>query len=432
MAVNEVKQEVLPALDDDLARQVGEGFPSLDALRERIRNDIRERVEAQVEEAYRDKAVGALVENAKSIEFPPVMIEREAERLIEDQARHGNMDVEAYLTMIKRTREDLREELLPVATERVRRSLALTQLADQLEIKVEPEEIDAEVERLGGSGQQAEQLRALFGSPDGRAALTRSLITRKTMDRLAEIASRDGAATAARRAQGQEESKDQGCSEVNGGETVRPEALVPYVVEQSPRGERAFDIFSLLLKERIVFLGTPIDDQIANLIIAQLLYLEREDPEKDINMYIHSPGGVVSAGLAIYDTMNLSRCDIATICVGSCASMGTVLLAAGAHGKRYALPNSTIHIHQALIRGIGGQATDVEIHAREVLRQNQVIRDILSKHTGQDMERIIRDTDRDFFMDPIAAKDYGIIDEVLQGTKVAEAAAATAGDGAKG
>jgi ATP-dependent Clp protease, protease subunit len=199
---------------------------------------------------------------------------------------------------------------------------------------------------------------------------------------------------------------------------VRPEAIVPYVVEQSPRGERAFDIFSLLLKERIVFLGTPIDDQIANLIIAQLLYLDREDPEKDINMYIHSPGGMVSAGLAIYDTMQLVRADIATICVGSCASMGTVLLAAGTKGKRYALPNSTIHIHQAIIRGVGGQATDVEIHAREVLRQNQLIREILARHNGQDMERIVRDTDRDFFMDPPAAKEYGIIDEVLQSAKV--------------
>ena len=197
------------------------------------------------------------------------------------------------------------------------------------------------------------------------------------------------------------------------------ESIVPYVVEQSPRGERAFDIFSLLLKERIVFLGTPIDDQIANLIIAQLLYLDREDPEKDVNMYIHSPGGVVSAGLAIYDTMQLMKCDIATICVGSCASMGTVLLAAGAKGKRYALPNSTIHIHQAIIRGLGGQASDVEIHAREILRMNQVIRDILSFHTGQDMERIIRDTDRDFFMTAQTAKEYGIIDEVLQSTKTA-------------
>jgi len=206
---------------------------------------------------------------------------------------------------------------------------------------------------------------------------------------------------------------------------MKPEAIIPYVVEQSPRGERAFDIFSLLLKERIVFLGTPIDDQIANLIIAQLLYLEREDPEKDINMYIHSPGGVVSAGLAIYDTMQLSRCNIATICVGACASMGSVLLASGTKGKRYALPNSTIHIHQAVIRGVGGQATDVEIHAREVLRQNQVIREVLARHTGQDIERIIRDTDRDFFMDAAAAKEYGIIDEILQGQKAAAAAKGT-------
>jgi ATP-dependent Clp protease protease subunit len=215
---------------------------------------------------------------------------------------------------------------------------------------------------------------------------------------------------------------------------VKPElsAIVPYVIETSARGERAFDIFSLLLKERIVFLGTPIDDQIANLIIAQLLYLDREDPEKDVNMYIHSPGGVVSAGLAIYDTMQLMRCDVATICVGSCASMGTVLLCAGTKGKRYALPNSTIHIHQAIIRGVGGQATDVEIHAREVLRQNQLIREILAAHTGQSIENIIRDTDRDFFMDSKTAKEYGIIDEILQSNNPAKQGVAAAADnGAK-
>lgn len=206
-----------------------------------------------------------------------------------------------------------------------------------------------------------------------------------------------------------------------------PQGIIPYVIETSPRGERAFDIFSLLLKERIVFLGTPIDDQIANLIIAQLLYLEREDPDKDINMYIHSPGGSISAGLAIYDTMQLSRCDIATICVGSCASMATVLLTAGTKGKRYALPHSTIHMHQAWVRGVGGQATDVEIHAREILRQNQLIREILSKHTGQPMERIVRDTDRDFYLDAMGAKEYGIIDEVLQAAEAVSAA----GDGAK-
>ena len=207
-----------------------------------------------------------------------------------------------------------------------------------------------------------------------------------------------------------------------------PQAIIPYVVETSARGERAFDIFSLLLKERIVFLGTPIDEQIANIIIAQLLYLDREDHEKDINMYIHSPGGSISAGLAIYDTMQLARADIATICVGSCASMATVLLTAGAKGKRYALPHSTIHMHQAWVRGVGGQATDVEIHAREIIRMNQLIRDILSSHSGQDMERIIRDTDRDFYLDAPGAKEYGLIDEVLQTPEPVSASK----DGAKG
>jgi len=188
--------------------------------------------------------------------------------------------------------------------------------------------------------------------------------------------------------------------------------IIPYVVETSPRGERAFDIYSLLLKERIIFLGMPIDDQIANLIIAQLLYLEREDPDKDINLYMNSPGGSISAGLAIYDTMQLARCDIATICVGMCASMATVLLTAGTKGKRYALPHSTVHIHQAR-GGATGEAADIEIYAKEILRNQQVIRDILAKHTGQDPERIARDSDRNFFMDVDQAKEYGIIDEIL-------------------
>ena len=208
---------------------------------------------------------------------------------------------------------------------------------------------------------------------------------------------------------------------------MRPESIIPYVVEQSPRGERAFDIFSLLLKERIVFLGYPIDDQIANVIIAQLLYLEREDPDKDINIYINSPGGVISAGLAIYDTMQLLRCDLATICVGECASMATVLLAAGTKGKRYALPHSTIHIHQAR-GGATGQAADIEIHAKEVLRRNQVVKEILARHTGRPIEDITRDTDRDFFMDAERAKDYGIVDEILTGGKLA---AVAGGDSAK-
>lgn len=189
--------------------------------------------------------------------------------------------------------------------------------------------------------------------------------------------------------------------------------MIPMVIEAGARGERAFDIYSLLLKERIVFLGTPIDDQIANLIIAQLLYLDREDPEKDISLYIHSPGGIISAGLAIYDAMQLIRPEVSTICVGMAASMATVLLCAGAKGKRYALPNSTIHIHQAR-GGVTGQATDIEIAAREILRNQEIIRDILANHTGQPKDKISHDSDRDFYMNAEQAKEYGIIDEVLR------------------
>jgi ATP-dependent Clp protease, protease subunit len=188
--------------------------------------------------------------------------------------------------------------------------------------------------------------------------------------------------------------------------------LVPMVVETTNRGERAFDIYSLLLKERIVFLGTAIDDNVANLIIAQLLYLEREDPERDINMYIHSPGGIITAGLAIYDTMQLIKPDVATICVGFAASMGTVLLGGGAVGKRYTLPNSTVMIHQAS-GGFEGAAADIEIRAKEILRLQNRIREIMAQHTGQPLERIIKDTDRDFFMDANQAREYGIVDTVL-------------------
>jgi ATP-dependent Clp protease protease subunit len=188
--------------------------------------------------------------------------------------------------------------------------------------------------------------------------------------------------------------------------------LIPTVTETGARGERVFDIYSLLLKERIIFLGTPINDQIANLIIAQLLYLEREDPEKDINLYIHCPGGIIAAGLAIYDTMQLIRCNISTICVGLAASMGTLLLCAGTKGKRYALPNSTIHLHQA-IGGAQGQAADIEIAAREIMRMQETIRNIIAKHTGQPIDKIAHDTDRDFYLNPEQAREYGIIDEVL-------------------
>jgi len=199
-----------------------------------------------------------------------------------------------------------------------------------------------------------------------------------------------------------------------------PMNVIPMVIESGARGERAFDIYSLLLRERIVMLGMPINDQVANVIIAQLLYLEREDPDKDISLYIHCPGGIIASGLAIYDTMQLIRPDVSTICVGMAASMGTLLLCAGAKGKRYALPNSTIHMHQAST-GAQGQAVDIEIAAREIMRMQDIIRNIISKHTGQPIDKIVHDTDRDFYLNPEQAVEYGIVDEILSKPEKAEA-----------
>ena len=188
--------------------------------------------------------------------------------------------------------------------------------------------------------------------------------------------------------------------------------LIPIVIEQTSRGERSYDIYSRLLKERIIFLGSAINDEVANLIVAQLLFLESEDPDKDIHFYINSPGGVVTAGMAIYDTMQYIKPDVATLCIGQAASMGAVLLAAGADGKRYSLPNSRIMIHQPL-GGVQGQASDIEIQAREILRMKEVLNGILAKHTGKTADELLKDSDRDFFMSGEEAKSYGLVDQVI-------------------
>ncbi len=203
-----------------------------------------------------------------------------------------------------------------------------------------------------------------------------------------------------------------------------PSAIIPYVVESTNRGERVYDIYSRLLRDRIIFIGTPIDDQIANIVVAQLLFLDYEDPERDVQLYIHSPGGSVTAGLAIYDTMQFIRPDVSTICIGSSASMATILLCAGAKGKRLALPNATIHMHPAGVGQIGGYAPDVEIQARELLRMQSKIRQLMAQHTGQTLEKVSHDFDRDLYMDAKQALDYGIIDEVMTNMNAIQSEAA--------
>ncbi len=194
---------------------------------------------------------------------------------------------------------------------------------------------------------------------------------------------------------------------------------VPFVIERTGRGERVFDIYSRLLKDRIIFIGSPINDHVANLVIAQMLFLEAEDAEKDINLYINSPGGIVSSGLAIYDTMQYIRPNVSTICVGMAASMAALLLSAGTKGKRFALPHSRVLLHQPA-GGVQGQASDIDIHAREILKMRELLNEIYMKHTGQPIERIQKDTDRDFFMSSFEAKEYGIIDEVISSRKEIE------------
>jgi len=198
----------------------------------------------------------------------------------------------------------------------------------------------------------------------------------------------------------------------NNGALETSSFIIPTVIEQTHRGERGWDIFSRLLKDRIVFLGTPVDDQIANIVVAQMLFLESEDPDKDIMLYINSPGGLVTAGMMIYDTMQYVRCDVATICMGQAASMGAWLLAAGTKGKRYSLPNARIMLHQPL-GGFQGQATDIDIHAKEILKTRDRMNELLSKHTGHPLDKIKHDTERDFFMSAVEAKEYGVIDEIL-------------------
>jgi ATP-dependent Clp protease protease subunit len=189
--------------------------------------------------------------------------------------------------------------------------------------------------------------------------------------------------------------------------------LIPMVVEQTSRGERAYDIYSRLLKDNVIFLGQAIDDNVANLVIAQMLFLEAENPEKDIFLYINSPGGSVSSGFAIYDTMQYVKPDVATMCIGQAASFAAVLLAGGAKGKRYALPNSRVLLHQPWLQGLGGQASDIDIHAKDILRMKRRINEILADHTGQDIEKIERDTDRDYILESNAAREYGVVDQVI-------------------
>jgi ATP-dependent Clp protease protease subunit len=377
VTVSEVKEKVLPALDDDFAKSVGGTFETLDALRDEVRKGLQARREADNRRAL-ENAVLDTVLAGHAFEVPEALVLRQVGHQIEharEHMRRQGLDPERVPWDYKKLLEDLR----PGAEKAVKRALLVEAIADKegLQPAAGPGgPADARAERRPG-GHPPHAWRAEDGRfPDRKESGKQRLRYTTSM---------------ARR---------------------RPMGLVPMVVEQTPRGERAFDIFSRLLKERIIFLPTYIEDEIANLVIAQMLFLEAEDPDKDIHLYINSPGGSVTAGMAIYDTMQYVKPAISTICMGQAASMGALLLCAGTKGKRFALPHARIMIHQPL-GGVQGQATDIDIQAKEILRMREELNRILVHHTGQSMDKIQKDTDRDFFMTAEQAKEYKIVDEVI-------------------
>ena len=430
--VKELREKIQPPLDDDFAGQLGD-FEDLAALRADVQHRLERNALDRARHQFADRIIEYAIANA-TVELPEVLIDQEVEVLHDEfrtsLARQGITE-EAYLKVVEKTDADLHADFRPNAEKRVKTLLVLSKIADDegrrgsrrghrgrdrpgsralrrrpaphgvLRVGARPE-LHPEHAAPEPPGRAAG--RRLAGRPPGPpgAAPCRGAGAGRRRRRL-----RNGSHTHAQRA-GHSRLTPRHASVPHQGS---PTMLVPMVIESSSRGERAYDIYSRLLRERIVFLGDAIEDHLANLIIAQLLFLDSEDPEKDISLYINSPGGVVNSGLAIYDTMQYLRSPVSTICIGMAASMAAVLLAAGTKGKRYALPNSRIMIHQGS-GGFRGNAPDAVLQMKEweflVKRNNE----ILAHHTGQDFEKVVKDTDRDFFMAPEEAKDYGIIDAV--------------------
>ncbi len=448
VTVKHVNEKVLPEADDDLARSASE-FDTIAELRSDIEGRVRAAVDEQIDSAFRAAAVDELV-RASNVQGAGPLVESRARELLNGFVRslaNRGLTPEAYFAATGQTPELLTAQIRAEASQSVARELALEAVADKAGIAVSDDEVkDLIRDQAEASGEDADEMIADIWAHGHQEALREDLRMRAALDRLATdvkpIAPEAHAAREAiwtpdkekpagetklwtlaillrriARRTGEKKGCD-GDSEIQHFQSLpdRREGsdmpLIPMVIEQTSRGERSFDIYSRLLNERIIFLGTQVDSQIANLINAQLLHLESEDPDKDINLYINSPGGSVYDGLSVYDTMQFIKPDVATTCVGIAMSMGALLLAGGAKGKRTALPNSRVLIHQVW-GGYQGQASDIEIHARETIALKRKLEEIMSAHTGQDVEKVRQDMDRDYFMTSEEAQEYGIIDRVI-------------------
>ena len=427
VTVKEIKEKVLPELDDELARAASE-FDTLADLRGDIEGRLRAQLEEEIEAQFRGSVADALVA-ASNLNPAGPLVEARTRELVNGLVRSvegRGVPFDTYLAMTNTQPEAFVARMREEARQSVARELVLEAAAERLGIDVSDEQVEELVREQAVAGEEdADAILEELRHSGGFERLREDLRLRDTLDRLAaEVKPIPMEVAEAREAiwtpdKEKPQDRDETVDPRSQGElmearfTPRNSPLIPMVIEQTSRGERSFDIYSRLLNERIVFLGTPVDDQIANLIIAQLLHLESEDPDKDISIYINSPGGSVYAGLAIYDTMQYIRPDVQTICVGIAMSMGALLLAAGAAGKRMATPNSKILIHQ-VSGGFQGQATDIEIAARETLNLKRRLEEIIANHSGKPVEEVAKDMERDYFMTAQEARDYGIIDNVIE------------------
>ncbi len=405
VTLQEIREKVLPARDDALANKLIPGKTLAD-LRHMIEHDLEHEKEHGVERAKEGQIVKYLHEHI-SFELPPALMKNETRRVLGELVQR-NRERGIPDEMLKEKEKELIESAAGLAAHRLKTNFILHRIAERENIKTSRQEIDARIrEDAARYNVSPEKMRKELQEHDALDSVAEQILLGKTLDFLKANVSveRDSGTSRSRR-------KIMSASNENRSQSV----LVPMVVEQTGRGERSYDIYSRLLKDRIVFIGTPMDDHIANLVIAQLLFLQMEDSKKDINIYINSPGGSVTAGLAVYDTMQFLTCDVTTYCLGMAASMAAVLLCAGTKGKRFALPNSDIMIHQ-VSGGAQGAASDVERQVDYMFKLKKRLIKIIAQHTGKSDEQVRLDSDRDYYMSAQEAKDYGLVDEVIKSRK---------------
>jgi ATP-dependent Clp protease protease subunit len=414
VTLREVKQKVLPELNDAFATKLMKD-KTLAELRAMVAHDLEHEKEHAIGQAKESQIVKALQEQTQ-FDLPSQLLRNETRRalgeLVQRNRQRGVPD-----EMLKSKEKELVEGAGSLAAHRLKTNFILHRIAEAEKIQVTPEEVEERIRSQAAHyNVSVEKMRKEIDEHDGINGVVEEILLGKTIDFLKANVSGSRAKETVKLMS--ERSKN-----------ISQSVLVPMVVEQTGRGERAYDIYSRLLKDRIIFIGTPIDDHIANLVIAQMLFLQMEDGKKDLNLYINSPGGSVTAGLAIYDTMQFLTCDVTTYCLGMAASMGAVLLCAGTKGKRFALPNSDIMIHQ-VSGGAQGQASDVERQVDYMFKLKKRLIRIISQHTSKSEEQVRLDSDRDYYMSAAEARDYGLVDEVIKSRKEVKLLDGAGGDGA--